>query len=382
MSESATAAVFRRVAELRAQGVDLVSLSVGEPDFDPPAHVSLAAKHAIDAGASRYTEVVGLRSLREAICQDSADRRGVAHEPDQVVVSAGAKHALFNLAQALYDHGDEVVIPVPAWGTYAEQARLCGATPVLVPCLAEDGFLVRPQALADAMNERTKAVVLCSPSNPTGAAYAEENLRALARVLEGSRAVVIVDEIYGTLTYDGFVQRSLLTLAPALRERLVIVDGVSKRFAMTGYRVGWMLAPRPLARACEAIQSQATTSIAAVAQHAAEAALRGPQDAVEAMRARFEARRDRLLTGLSGIDGLQVARPRGAFYLFVDVRGLIERGLADDVAVARHLLDAARVAVVPGSAFGAPGHIRLSYAAAEAELDRAVERIGEAVEGL
>ncbi|MGD8862242.1 MAG: pyridoxal phosphate-dependent aminotransferase [Myxococcales bacterium] len=377
MSESATAAVFRRVAELRAQGVDLVSLSVGEPDFDPPAHVLEAAKRAIDSGASRYTEVVGLRSLREAICQDSADRRGVAHEPDQVVVSAGAKHALFNLAQALYDHGDEVVIPVPAWGTYAEQARLCGATPVQVPCSGDDGYLVRPEALAGALTERTKAVVLCSPSNPTGAAYDEAQLRALARVLEGSRAVVIVDEIYGTLTYDGFVQRSLLTLAPALRERLVIVDGVSKRFAMTGYRVGWMLAPRPLARACEAVQSQATTSIAAVAQLAAEAALRGSQEPVEAMRACFEARRDRLMSGLSGIEGLEVARPRGAFYLFVDVRGLMARGFADDVAVARHLLDRARVAVVPGSAFGAPGHIRLSYATSEAELDRAVEQIGD-----
>ncbi len=383
MSESATAAVFRRVAELRAQGVDLVSLSVGEPDFDPPPHVSAAAKAAIDAGASRYTEVAGLRALREAICEDSLCRRGVEHSPDQVLVSAGAKHSLFNLAQVLYDHGDEVVVPVPAWVTYAEQAKLCGARPVLVPCAREDGYLVRPESLQAALSDRTRAVVLCTPSNPTGAAYDAEQLRALAAVLEDSQAYVIVDEIYASLTYDGFEQRSLLSLAPALRERLIVVDGVSKRFAMTGYRVGWMLAPREVARACEAIQSQATTSIAAVSQHAAIAALTGPQEPVGAMGEIFRARRDRLLAGLGGVPGLSVSRPQGAFYLFADVGAAIERaavvGVRDDVGLATWLLEQARVALVPGTAFGAPGHLRFSYAASEQELDRAVERLGEAL---
>jgi aspartate aminotransferase len=380
MAESATAAVFRRVAEQRAKGVDLVSLAVGEPDFDPPVHVLDAAKRAIDGGASRYTEVVGLLSLRSAICADSLRRRGVQHEPDQVVVSAGAKHTLFNLAQALYDHGDEVVIPVPAWGSYAEQVRLCGATPVLVPCAERDGFLMRPEALTRALSQRTKVVVLCTPNNPTGAAYGPAQLRALAEVLRGSSALVVVDEIYAELTYDGVRHASLLELAPDLKERLVIVDGVSKRFAMTGYRVGWMLGPRALARACEAVQSQATTSVAAVSQLAAQAALEGSDTSVTAMRAELQQRRDRLLAAINALPGLRAQAPRGAFYLFVAVDALFGHGgLHDDADVTRFLLERARVAVVPGSAFHAPGYIRLSYTTSQAQLDRAVERIATAI---
>jgi len=379
MAASATAAVFKRVAELRASGVEVISLSLGEPDFAPPAAVQQAAKAAIDAGATRYTEVAGLRRLREVICADSLRRRGAAHGLDEVVVSAGAKHALFNLAQALFDHGDEIVIPVPAWGSYAEQARLCGATPVLVPCHEHDGFLLQPEALAAALTPRTKAVVLCTPSNPTGGAYGPSALRALADVLARSDAYVIVDEIYAELCFDGFVARSLLAIAPELRERLVIVDGVSKRFAMTGYRVGWMLAPAPIARACEALQSQATTSIAAVSQHAAIAALQLDGTETAAMRDELQARRDLMVEGLLRIDGLRVARPQGAFYLFVSVHDLLGRGgLVSDIDLARSWLERERVAVVPGSDFHAPGYVRLSYAASRTELARALERIASA----
>lgn len=382
LSESATAAVFGRVAELRAQGADVISLAVGEPDAAPPAHVNDAVVRALAAGPMRYTEVAGLRSLRAAICEDSFRRRGVRHDLAQVVVSAGAKHTLFNLAQALFDHGDEVVIPVPAWGSYADQAKLCGATPVLVPSRAEDGFLLRPEALASAMTARTKAVVLCTPSNPTGAAYGEPELRAIADVLReyGRSAFVIVDEIYSELTYDGFVQRSLLSVAPDLQEQIVIVDGVSKRYAMTGYRVGWMLGPSAIARACVTLQGQATTSVASVAQYAAQAALEGPDDAVVAMRDALRERRDLLIGRLRAIPGLTVNVPRGAFYLFVDARALIARaGLPGDEALARALLDRAGVAVVPGSAFGAEGYLRFSYATARAELERAADRIAEFV---
>jgi len=380
MAGSATAAVFKRVAELRASGVDVISLGLGEPDFDPPAHVLTAAKAAIDGGASRYTEVAGLRALREAICADSQARRGVQHAPDEVVVSAGAKHALFNLAQVLFDHGNEVVIPVPAWGSYAEQVRLCGATPILLSCAEQDGFLLRPEALERALGPRTKAVVLCTPSNPTGAAYGPERLTAIAEVLRKHDCYAIVDEIYSELVYDGLALRSLLSLAPDLRGRIVVVDGVSKRFAMTGYRVGWMLASRALARACEALQSQATTSISAISQHAAIAALGGGEQHAAAMRARLQARRDRLVAGLSALPGLRVPVPQGAFYLFVSVHGLLGRGgLASDVDVAAHWLEHARVAVVPGTDFHAPGYVRLSYATSEEQLARAVERIADAV---
>jgi aspartate aminotransferase len=376
MAESATAVVFRKVAELKAQGVDVVSLAVGEPDSEPPAVVRDAVRLAVDRGGVRYTEVAGLRSLRQAICDDSERRRGVRHELGQVVVSVGAKHALFNLAQALFEDGDEVVIPVPAWGSYAEQVRLCGATPVLLPCAERDGFLVQPDALQSALGPRTKAVVLCTPSNPTGAAYSGAQLAALAEVLRKSRAYVIVDEIYATLCYDGFVFESLLSLAPDLGDRLVIVDGVSKRFAMTGYRVGWMLAPHAVARACEAVQSQATTSVSGLCQLAAEAALRDPGAFTETMRAELQRRRDVLFDALSAIPDVRVHKPQGAFYLFASVHELIRRaGCQSDVELAGLLLEQARVAVVPGSAFHAEGYLRLSYATSLAQLERAADGI-------
>jgi aspartate aminotransferase len=391
IGESATAAMFRRVAELRQQGLDVISMAVGEPDAAPPEHVRAAMKRAIDEGAHRYTEVAGMRSLREAILTDSERRRGVAHSLDEVVVSAGAKHTLFNIAQVLFDHGDEVVIPTPAWVSYADQARLNGALPVLVPCAESDGFLVQPEALAAAITERTKAVVLCTPSNPTGAAYDARALEGIAEVLRKNSALAIVDEIYGELLYDGRTRTSLLSVAPDLRERIAVVDGVSKRFAMTGYRVGWALMPRSLARACEVLQSQATTSISAPSQLAALAALQGPggQDpdaVVRAMRDALGVRRDYLLRELGTIEGLRVPRPDGAFYLFVSVHGLLgpatSHGFADDIAVAEYLLDVARVATVPGSAFHAPGYLRLSYATAQRELERAVARIRQAIGAL
>jgi len=380
VAPSATAEIFKRVAQLRAQGVSLISLAVGEPDFEPPAHIRQAAKDALDSGPFGYTQVAGLPALREAICARSLARRGVAHAPEDVVVCAGAKHALFNLAEALYEPGDEVIIPTPSWVSYAEQVRLTGATPVLVACSAEQGFLLTPGALRAAITPRTKALILCSPSNPTGAAYGEAELRALAEVLREHALWVIVDEIYAELCYDGFLAPSMLSVAPELRERLVVVDGVSKSYAMTGFRVGWMLAPRQVARACETLQSQATTSIATVAQLATMAALRGDQACVGEMRAAYAVRRNRIVAGLRAIPGVEVSMPRGAFYALADVRALLGRRcgdtvLATDEAFARMLLERERVAVVPGSAFAAAGYLRLSYAASLADIDAAVERL-------
>lgn len=379
---SATGEVFRRVAELRASGVELVSLAVGEPDFAPPLHVRQAAQRALDTGPFGYTQVAGLAALRSAICTESRARRpGTDYAPDQVVVSAGAKHALFNVAQALYDPGDEIIIPTPSWVSYAEQARLAGATPVLVPTAPEDDFLLAPSALEAAITERSKALVLCSPNNPTGAAYGEPELAAIAGVLRRHpRLWVIVDEIYAELCHDGFAAPSLASVAPDLQPRLAIVDGVSKTHAMTGFRVGWSLTPRPLARACETLQSQTTTSIATVAQLAALAAVSGDKAHVTEMQAHYAARRDRLVAGVRATPGLSCLLPRGAFYLFVDVRGWLGKRahgtlLTDDLTLATFLLEHARLAVVPGSAFGTPGFVRLSYATSPAELDAAVERL-------
>lgn len=384
---SATAAVFARAAELRAQGVDLVSFAVGEPDFDTPKHIVEATKRALDAGATRYTTVSGIQQLREAIAADSLSRRGVKHAANEVVVSTGAKQSLYNVAQALFQPGDEVVIPTPSWVSYPDHARLAGALPVLVPCDGTSRFLLTAEALRRVITERTVAVVLCSPSNPTGAAHTRDELEALAAVLREHSIWIVLDEIYGRLVYDGFDQVSLLSVAPDLRERIIVVDGVSKTYAMTGFRIGWMLAPRAVAAACDAIQSQVTTSANSAAQHAALAALTGPQDCVEVMRSVFEQRRDRMLKALAGVPGLTCAKPTGAFYLFVDVRPVLgkrvgDRTLATDTDFAAYLLDEARVAVVPGTAFGTPGFMRLSYATSERDIDRGVERIAAAVAAL
>ncbi|MEM9192783.1 MAG: pyridoxal phosphate-dependent aminotransferase [Myxococcota bacterium] len=381
---SATVAISQRANELRAEGVDVLSFSVGQPDFEPPRHILDAAKAAVDKGVSKYTAARGVVELRRAICAESLARRGHEHQPSEVVVSVGAKHSLFNVALALFNPGDEVVVPAPYWVSYPEQVRLAGANPVIVPPAPEDGFRLTPQTLEKALSPKTKALILCSPSNPTGAAYSADELAAIGKLALDRGFWIITDEIYGRLVYGGFEQRSLLTVLPELRDRLVVVDGVSKTYAMTGWRIGWILAPEALAKACDTIQGQSTTNPAAIAQQAALAALTGPQDEVEAMRQAFEERRSVIVNGLNAIDGIECAMPVGAFYAFPDVTKLIGKSangtvLADDLAFARYLLDEARCAVVPGSAFGAPGYLRVSYAASNDDLREGLRRMGDAI---
>ena len=382
---SATVAVAQRARELKAQGIDVLSFSVGEPDFDTPVHIREAAKKAIDSGATRYTAVRGIVELREAICEASAKRRaGVTYDPSQVVVSVGAKHTLFNLALALYDEGDEVLIPAPYWVSYPEQVRLAGANPVIVQTTEDEGFRMTPEALRAAITPKTKALILCSPSNPTGAAYTGEQLRALADVAAEHNFWIIVDEIYGQLVYGGFDQKSIAEVAPDLKDRIIIVDGVSKTFAMTGWRIGWMFAPEYVTKACEKIQGQATTNPSSIAQHAAIAALRGPWEPMEEMRQAFEARRSIIVEGLNAIDGIGCGMPEGAFYAFANVQALIGKQGGGkqreaDVDVAGSLLEEALCAVVPGTAFGAPGFVRISYAASNDMIREGLSRIGDAV---
>jgi aspartate aminotransferase len=388
IAPSATTEMFRRVAEQKARGVPLISLAVGEPDFAPPPEILAAAQRALETGPYGYTQVAGLPALRTAICARSQARRAIAHTPDCVVVTAGAKHALFQLAEVLFEPGDEVLIPTPSWVSYADQVRLCGAQPVFVPCHERDGFLPTPEALAAAIGPRTKGVILCSPNNPTGAAFDATELARIAGVLRGRPLWIIVDEIYAELGYDAAAGvPSLLSVAPELREQTVIVDGVSKSYAMTGFRVGWLLGPRAVAQACEKLQSQITTSITTLAQLAALAALSGDQSCVTRMRDAYRERRDRLLLGLRALPGVSCQTPRGAFYVFPDVRAWLgrrsaERLLESDHDVAEWLLDEAQVACVPGSAFGGPGYLRLSYAVGQSDLDEALRRIGAAVNRL
>ncbi len=365
IAPSATLAMNARAIRLREEGHKVFAFAVGEPDFPTPKAITEAAHQAALRGETRYTAVSGTLALRRAICASTEAHRGWRPTPDQVVVSVGAKHALFNLALALYEAGDEVLIPAPFWVSYPEQVRLLDATPVVIPTREEENWLVSPEALERAITPRTKAIVLCSPSNPTGAGYPARRLRQLADVLARSECWIIVDEIYGDLVYDGF--------APELRERLVVVDGVSKTYAMTGWRIGWTLSPPSLAKTLEMLQGQSTSNASSVSQAAALAGLQGPRDSLEQMRTAFARRRQLMVEGLRQIPGVSCRMPDGAFYAFANVQGLLGRAhdgevLATDEELAQFFLDQAHCVTVAGTPFGAPGYLRLSYAVSDEEI--------------
>ena len=382
---SATLAMTARANQLRAAGRKIYTFGVGEPDFATPEFIREAAAKAM-AASSHYTAVSGTAALKQAISEATARDRGWTPKPEQITVSVGAKHALFNIASALVDPGDEVVIPAPYWVSYPEQVRMFEGEPVVVETQASNGWRMTAEELSRALGPRTKAVILCTPSNPSGAAYDADELKALARVLvEKTDAYVVVDEIYGELVYDGFQHVSLAKIAPELAERLIIVDGVSKTYAMTGWRIGWSIAPAPLAKAIDKVQGQSTTNPTAVAQAAAAAALLGPRDEVKKMVSIFAQRRKRMVDGLNAVPGIRCDMPRGAFYAFPDVSGLYgihhqgkKLASADDVCLWQ--LDVCGIAAVAGEPFGAPGHIRYTYACAETVIDEALSALKEAVQ--
>jgi aspartate aminotransferase len=384
---SATLAVSARAAKLKAEGKTVYGFGVGEPDFNTPQHICDAAKVAIDKGAHRYTAVSGTPELKKAIAEDSQKRRSVPCAPEQIVVGVGAKHVLFNLALALYEPGDEVVIPAPYWVSYPEQVRLCGADPVIIETREEDGFRINAKMLKHALSPRTKAVILCTPSNPTGSAYPEEEMRAIVEVMAQTDAWLIVDEIYAELVYDGFKHVSALSLSQA-KERVIVVDGVSKTYAMTGWRIGWSITPPHVAKVLDIVQSQSTTNATAIAQAAAVAALTGTKEPVEAMRKRFESRRDLIVDRLQAIPGVKCRKPEGAFYAFADFRALLgiksphgtNGVLANDLEIAKFLLEESGCAAVPGSAFGAPGYLRFSYATSEETIEKGLAAAKAVVE--
>ena len=375
-----------RAAKLREQGHRVFAFGVGEPDFETPEHIREAAKKAIDRGASHYTAVTGTPALKKAICAATERDRGWAPRPEQVVVSCGVKHALFNLALALFDPGDEVIIPAPYWVSYPEQVRLAGATPVIVPTQEEDAWLLTGASLAAAMTPRTRAIILCTPSNPTGSAYPRERVVELGQALKQSPdALLIVDEIYGELVYSGFKHYSPALVLPDLRDRIIVVDGVSKTHAMTGWRVGWSISPPEVAKALDVIQGQSTTNPAAVSQEAAIAALSSPRDDFMKMHAAFQERRNRMVEGLRALPGVKCRMPDGAFYALADVRGLYglkagDKELKSDEDIAYWLLDTAHVAAVAGAPFGAPGYIRFSYACSKETIDEGLAAIRQAIE--
>ncbi|HEY8487865.1 MAG TPA: pyridoxal phosphate-dependent aminotransferase [Thermaerobacter sp.] len=382
---SVTITIDARAKELKAAGEQVINLSAGEPDFPTPRHVREAAKAAIDAGFTRYTPAAGIAELRRAIAQKHRRDNGLEYAEDEIVVSAGGKHALFNAFMAICDSGDQVIIPAPYWVSYPEMVRLAGGEPVIVETGPETGFKLTPEALRRALTPRSRALILNSPSNPTGTVYTRQELDDLAAVAAEAGLWMVTDELYEHLIYEG-EHVSVAALRPEYRERVILINGVSKAYAMTGWRIGWAAAPRPVARAMAAIQSQATSSVNSIAQKAAVAALTGPQDDVAAMRDEYRQRRDLLVEGLSRLPGVEVLRPAGAFYVYPSVRGLLGREIGgrragDDVALAEVLLEAARIAVVPGTAFGTPGYLRLSYATSRSDLEEALRRLERLLEG-
>jgi aspartate aminotransferase len=384
---SVTLAVTAKAQSLRAQGVDVVTFAAGEPDFDTPERIKDAAVQALKRGMTKYTEVRGIEPLRRAIADKYKNEQGLDYTPDQVLVSCGGKHSLYNIFQALLDPGDEVIIPAPYWVSYLDIAVLAGAAPKVLPTTSEEGFRLKPEALRDALTPRTRLFVLNSPSNPTGAAYERDELLALAKVLEDHDCLIVSDDIYEKIVYDGFRFHNIAVLNPKLRERTIIVNGVSKTYAMTGWRIGYALGPAPVISAAAKIQSQSTSNATSIAQAAAVEALCGPQDDVAAMVRAFEQRRDLIVKRIDAMPGVKCFRPQGAFYVFPDFSAYWGKRaggktINSPCELAEYFLDEAQVATVPGEDFGSTSHIRLTYANSLEEIEKGCDRIEAALRKL
>ncbi|HKM43934.1 MAG TPA: pyridoxal phosphate-dependent aminotransferase [Dysgonamonadaceae bacterium] len=386
LSESETLVMSQKSAELKAQGVDVINLSVGEPDFSTPEHIKEAAKKAIDDNFSFYSPVTGFLDLRKAICDKLKKENNLTYAPDQIVCSNGAKQAICNVILAIINKGDEVIIPAPYWVSYPEMVKLAEGAPVVISAGIDQDFKVTAAQLEDAITPKTKAVVLCSPSNPTGSVYSQSELKALADVLSNHPNVyVISDEIYEHINYVG--KHESIAQFEELMNQMIIVNGVSKCYAMTGWRIGWIAAPKAIASACSKLQGQYTSGPCSISQKASLKAYVGSQDDVEIMRQAFERRKKLTFDLLSGINGLKVNDPQGAFYLFPQCSSFFGKSyngriIKDSADMAIYLLEEGHVACVAGTAFGAPKNIRLSYATSDENLVKAVERIKGALEKL
>jgi aspartate aminotransferase len=374
---SPTLAVTAKAAELKAQGVDVMSLGAGEPDFDTPEHIKDAARKAIASGFTKYTAVGGTPSLKAAIIAKMKRDNGLDYKPNQVLVSNGGKQSCYNLCQALLNEGDESIIPAPYWVSYPDMVLLAGGTPVFIPTTAETRFKITPAQLAAAITPRTRLFWINSPSNPSGMAYTRAELTALGDVLrQHPRVLIATDDMYEKIMWTGEPFSNIINACPDLYERTVVVHAVSKTYSMTGWRIGWACGPARLLTAMTDIQSQSTSNPNSIAQVAAEAALNGDQACVAEMCKAFKGRHDRLVAGLNTIPGVKCLPGDGTFYAFPSFEGVMKKlGCKNDLELADLLLQKARVAVVPGSAFGAPGYMRLSFATSDKVLAESVERI-------
>ena len=372
-------AMSEKAAKLRAEGVDIISFSAGEPDFDTPEHIKQAAVEALKAGKTKYTAATGLPELKKAIISKLDRDNGLTYTPKQVVVSCGAKHSLYNIAMATLEEGDEAIIPAPYWVSYPAMVKLAGAKPVIVQTREKEGLKITPDDLRKAITPRTKLVILCSPSNPTGMVYTKDELAALAEVIREADLLVVSDEFYEKLCY-GVSFASIATVHPDMKDRTIVVNGHSKAYAMTGWRIGYAAGPAEIMAAAGKIQSQATSNPTSIAQYAAVAALEGDPSCIDRMRAEYIKRRDLIIGRLNKIPGISCMMPEGAFYAFARVSGLYGKSfkgnpISGSVDLGTALLEHAHIAAVPGLGFGSDEYIRFSYATSMEKISQGMDRL-------
>lgn len=387
LAPSLTLAISAKAKAMKQAGESVVSFGVGEPDFNTPEHIINAAKTALDNGHTKYTPSSGLLPLRKAICEKFKKDNNLVYEPSQIIVSNGAKHSIFNACYAVLEEGDEVIIPAPYWLTYPEVVKVCGATPVYIDCKKENKFKFSAEDLKKAITPKTKMLIFNSPSNPTGAVYNEEEVRAIAKVCEEAEIFVLADEIYEKLCYNGVKPFSIAKCSEKMQDLTITVNGVSKTYAMTGWRVGYLAAPKDIAKAIDSFQSHATSNACSISQYATIEALASSDEEIGAMVKVFDGRRAKLLDLIKEIDGVQAVEPDGAFYVMMVVDGLYGKSyqgkkITNSIEFADVLLEAEKVATVPGVSFGADDCVRLSYALGEDDLAEGLKRIKRFVEAL
>jgi aspartate aminotransferase len=381
---SPTLAIDAKAKALKAQGLDIVNFGVGEPDFDTPDHIKEAAIKAIKDGFTKYTPVGGIDTLKDAIIEKFQKDNNLTYNREEILVSCGAKHSLYNVAQALYNPGDEIIIPVPYWVSYPDQVLLNDATPVFVETFEEDNFMLKPEVLKTKITKKTKALILNSPSNPTGATYNKKTLTEIAEIALKNDLYIISDEIYEKLLYDDIEHISIASLDKEIKDKTIVINGLSKSHAMTGWRIGYAAGPKEIIKAMTNIQSQSTSNPTSISQYAAVAALRGPQDFIDIMKKEFNKRRIHLVKELNSIPGISCLKPTGAFYAFPNTSRLYgkkfgSREINSSLDLAIYLLEDAHVALVHGEAFGDDKFIRISYATSMENINKGIERIKKAL---
>jgi len=386
VTPSSTLALTAKINAMVADGLDVVKFGAGEPDFDTPDHIKSAAVEALNQGFTKYTPVAGITELREAIVDKFERDNGLSYEANQVIVSCGAKHTIYNILQAICNPGDEIIFAAPYWVSYIEMVKLADATPIVINTTPDQNFALTPDQIKSAVTEKTKAIIICSPSNPTGTTYSTESLQMIAELAVEHQFYLISDEIYEALLYDGAKHRSLASFGDAVKSLTFVVNGVSKAYSMTGWRIGYTAGPEDAIKAMSKIQSHSTSNPTSIAQRAALAAITGSQEPVVEMVKAFQKRRDLICQRLDVIDGVEYVRPQGAFYIFPDFsahygRTINGHSINSSQELATYFLDEAKVGAVPGDGFGADNHMRFSFATSEIEINRGLDRIQKALEG-